>query len=595
MRAGATKPRQTSSLSRLRQLRAQSPRIKPGNVLVVYRVNDPDSVAIAQYYQSARGIPEANMLGVSFTWTYGAVLTETECNANLLPYLAEKVSSLKIGAVLTCGRWPLYVSTGAIPLATVLGASRMVAARAVNVRYQNASYPRYTTYLNEYDKVSDLIPLPLANTGCNQTRPIGMLVDFGGADTQVPHFRLETGPIETTDTRRSSQVDYCRRIIDDCIYAEQARYNDLGTVLLSGSGSYSTDQTQYGNGLAVALPAYHELVGLAPGKYYWRGLRNEPTSIFRGFNHYNTGAHIASNYLHTPLQPVGATAATAPAFSTTPGSLTVDGAQTWLCRTPVPADNFPAGQTDIDYIAPEAGLTFSPINDVFIRCIGLYSYYGNQRKPEPQSAFAYRKGAVVLFSQSYGFSPGPHIGKDWYFGNADALTTYGANGTATDCLVDYSGYLSFANIIGNLSNPMVLKCNNAVTTATRVFTGTNTLVLTENGATVATLNWTSKTLDQVFDYLVANLPAGWLVKTLSGGTESRAMNALKNGAALVMASHREPYTNGAIKGRHFFSSLWFGSNAAEASLVMLQDTQAQGAYTMIIGDPLYKPFGHREK
>jgi len=69
------------------------------------------------------------------------------------------------------------------------------------------------------------------------------------------------------------------------------------------------------------------------------------------------------------------------------------------------------------------------------------------------------------------------------------------------------------------------------------------------------------------------------------------MTALKNGACFAVGASAEPLVAGAIKAGTLAHSVWNGFNMAEAVHCEMQLFEIEDNY--IIGDPLYRPFGHR--
>jgi hypothetical protein len=588
-------PKITTTQSLLKTVRSFNlPRYMSGkNVLVLYIAGDAVGQEIAEYYRSRREIPFENIVSVPLAWRPNDVdltMTLDDANTNFVPIVQSALTGKPILATVTCGAWPHSVRSFSCTLENVFSRFRHWLTVNPADRFTGDNIFSGLLFMPQY---SSFPILRFTSSGLHNTTnkyfaipPHDHIAQHGTFAT-IPHFRLEVSPVAVGDDRipDASQVNYCKRIIDDAIAAENAQYSDLGTVLLSGSGSFCTGAVE-GDCISTAMPAWDELRGL-PGSLYYELLRSELSPITRNKTLANTPGRIyrtVTGHHQMVLVTAGTTAGSEPTWNTsTLGVKTTDGTAVFAYRGTIPADNHPPGCTALVPLGGE-GKTFSSISDVFMRSTGTYAYYGNNREAELKTDIVYRRGAIVIWSQSYGFIPSPVGGLDYDYGEPEFTTR-----TDIDCLGTMASLLCL-NANGFQTGVFMVQCDNAVTTATMSSTA-NQVVLKEDGSPVATID-VSGILRDRFATLKSGAPSGWTITTRQSFCESRAMVSLKNGAAVVLGSSAEPFAAGSLNGNTLFFNLWMGLSLGEAMYTLYSHTQG-GRKLMCVGDPLYRPFGHR--
>lgn len=559
-------------------------RIGPANVLVLYRNGDAIGQAVAQYYQLKRGIPAGNVVALAVSWLPTSNdMSTADANA-ILATLAPVLLATDIRAIVTCNWFPQTINGGIINFGNFLSCLLEYSTLAAANRYNsNVDWEATTNFASNYTSVSALSMAPLAGAYESQTQ-YGMMPPAGyaqayTADIWLPHFRLEVSPVAAGDTRiaNASVQNYLQKIIDDSIAAEQAQYADLGTVVCVGSGSYSGT---WGSGLTVALPAWWEASGKAR-VLYCDQLGNELCTIPRSTNIATLGLISRTVTGNNMVMCVGggATAAAEAAWNIGfTGAITVDGTVQWAYMGPMPANVYPAGATTLT--PNRIGQTYVPLSDVFIRVIGEDAYYSQTTQPEQQSDLAYRQGAIVMFSQSYGYISNPIAGLDYDFG-APLPNAMADTACATATPIHYT----------NGNNFVVNGFSFASTAATPTVGVSGSDILLKSAGTIVATIALSGTLREQYAAIQAALPAGWTMTVEDPWLNSRCDTAIKNGACAAFGACAEPYTNGAIKG-HFIQNLWDGMSLGECAYTLAQATYyATAAFNLfMVGDPLYRPF-----
>ena len=569
--------------------------IGPANILVLYRAGDTVGQAVAEYYQSVRSVPAANVVAVTMAWTPATndMLASDADNfmAAVLPILQQN----DIRSILTVNWFPQTVNEANVVFGSFLSSMPLFAALPDSSRYNlnSVSPSAWGTilFINDY---SATIPLafPFVTGTVNGAVQYGLkpppkYTSAYPASFWIPHFRLEVSPVAAGDNRipNASVENYLKKIIDDSMAAEAAQYQDAGNVIAVASGSYSGTMT-------VALPTALEAYGKAIN-VYTANLELEvmaiPRSGYAGPPYLfpltpgppGWSRTVTGNHLMCPVVS-GTTAATEPVWNVSgTGALTKDGTVTWSYIMDPPPDMFPPGANT--NTPNRIAHTYIPIEDVFFRVVGYDSYYASCTEPEQQSDMSYRQGAIVMFSQSYGYTPNPVQGLDYDFGaplpNVMADT---ACVTATP--------IQYTNANGFVVDGFYFA--STVATPTVGVSGNN-IVLKSAGTVVATIPL-SGTMRQQYATIQAALPTGWTMTVDDPFVESRCSNAIKNGACAAFGACAEPQTLGAVKG-YGLQDLWDGASLGEIGYVLgvttLYLTPAYRLY--MIGDPLYRPFGYK--
>jgi hypothetical protein len=282
----------------------------------------------------------------------------------------------------------------------------------------------------------------------------------------------------------------------------------------------------------------------------------------------------------------GTTGSTTPPLDTSHiGAVTIDGTASFsYVGQLAPADNLPPGA---DTLVPSTG-TFVPLNDVMFRSVGADAYYSHATGAEGPNDFSYRRGAITLFSQSYGAMPCPLCCLDYDYGSPELASRSSLDALKLDdkgnLVGEYLYYVGQYDVVGGFR----LKCTNPVSSAT-FDTAPGTISLYEDGVLVSTISSLAGSLRNQHDQFVASLPSGWVLSCHDPFYTSRAATAIKNGAAFSIGSFEEPYVSGAPKAGLMFEALVKGFNLLEsvwASGIAMLYNRSNALY----GDPMYKPY-----
>lgn len=316
--------------------------IRKENVLVISRTDQTNSVALASYYQSARNIPQRNML--SITPTFGMVRSITV--AQLRDFLSKVVVGLEtihtpITTILLCGDFPSTISNWPPGVGTPQTEMNFPLAM---------KHPAYwLTKIPTTDYVANDLVLATgfwddnAEFRCPSLKNNGIKLDpcFTPTITETDSYSLFTLPISPL----VNGFEIAKQRILDAIAAEKCGYQDWGTVL-AYSGTTLNPISR-----CIIEEARWLLGQQIPANLYWANLQDE----------YNENV-IAAN------DPSG-----------------------WATYQPGDA-SFPTG-------------TSKPKN-VFLRSPGVKGYYElTHTAIEQVGDFNYRLGAICIFSQSFGYDP----------------------------------------------------------------------------------------------------------------------------------------------------------------------------------------------
>jgi hypothetical protein len=592
----------TPSMAVVRRLN-QSRYLGPANVLVLYRTGDPVGQELAQYYCSRRNVPAINCLAVTMSWTPASLAIQDADMLSVVQQIAQHIeaNSLLIGAILTCHWWPYNVTPAPTPYADV---SSMICHPHAYVGQTSATIP-FTVfpYWNQY--YSNGFPLEIKyregyysddnnwdyKFHCdNFYAPTLGLAPLDKSSLPVMartyvHCRLEVEPVSANDNRlgagSTTELAYLKRIIDDSITAEAAKYPDLGTVVLQGSGSY--------NGYYdVSFPAWRELKGCLVNTLYHESLRNELPQVGRSVS-YNSGTllrgPLGNGYIYQVRKGPGVTAASAPTYPTVIGQSVVDGDLTLDCVDYVPTDTRPAGSNTL--IRTRTG-TFVPMSGVFFRSVGAAAYLGVNAEHDQAGDFVYRRGAIVGVGQSFSYVPQCFQGVDYDY-YTPVIAVANSTNASVQTLVDAGSSVLYVATVNNPStwiSAIYVGAPAADNGTMQVIA--DDIVRFTRGVDHIDVNLSGKTLRQKVAAINSAL-SGWTNWNAGPGySHSRCDHAIRNGAAVAIGSWKEPGVVGAYKSHQIILGLWNGLCLGE----IMQHLFIDNASRTVVGDPLYRPFGH---
>jgi len=547
-------------------------RMTPENVLVLWRSNDQSyGKVIADYYQTARSIPADNMLEVTSTWepSDSLITIPTIPKADMqamIDQVADYIdtNALDITTVLLCGYWAHKVSGVAYsfyldmafsmphvykdlgldisPTFVNIGAPSDYTDGERGLRLSAESYDDYPyDYASGYP-LGNLFPRLWVGAPAyarNRTNRRSYMDDQRRITYGV---MLMAAPlVENITDPNTNSLEIVYRMIDDAIAAETAEYSDMGNVYASGGSSSNK------SGRFIYIDAKD--IGYPLDNIYVAQMENNASESY---------------FLADPL----------------PNDI---------------VDNYPAGASSL-----KVGVAgFVNQSDVFLRSVGNDAYHGSSTAVSEQAInYDYRQGAICGFGQSYGAKPALHTGASWFH---TEMTT--PDQTATDAFDSAdAGMIANNTVLATLIPVLINRdTTGGIATAT-IEIVSNDLILREDGGVVATIA-ISGTCDEILTQILTALPANWTATVRNGGSESRCAAALRSGACIVFGALDEPYTGGDWNSYAFFKSLWYGFSIGELLMIMAipgsriasWDSAGGTPKAFIgIGDPLYRPFGHRE-
>ncbi len=595
-----------SDLSKLHAYNQAIGEIQPQNVLVLYRQGDTPGQDIATHYQTQRpGVVLYELPTSLLAWTSPGG-NNSQINAATMAAVNTAVLAaargMTVRAIVLCGHWPFAVTVNA---GKGYGASGYWNFDGILSNFQTgystaSAIGDITVTAPSMRPVNDFTTTYFANVLADQFAfAYATRKETGGA---VPVFRLEFIEPNAADTTIASpsMAAYAKRMVDDAVAAEQARYSDFGNVLFTGSSSY------YGRGFATAeFIRSQEVSGI--GTRWAENLATDtyPTSQFTrtpvGFSGdwwptmlFRNGSYLYSPEAYQHLAAVQANSA--PTYPTTVGARFADGAVNMVCMTALPADNLAAGTTTS---AQYASGTFvvGAYNDLMVHAVGTNGYIssGASWQPHDINAYGYRKGAIAVWAQSYGAAPNPQLGVDYDFDTIDAVGFGLQTQADTNCLSPASAGLRVQTTQGVTTSLFTFSRAAGPTSATIAYDApSRTLTAKEAGAVVGTplvLNAGStyrSAAGQIHAW-IAGL-TGWSFSTGQNGI-SRCMQSIRGGACAAFGATNAAYDID-VDGMPFPTGLtkllWEGWALGEIA-PMVCDVAAATIY----GDPLYRPFGHR--
>lgn len=360
--------------------------LQPYNVLVVYQLEDADSLELANYYKAARNIPDRNVLGISFSG-YNQVNNGTDLNTPwavagafgqaLQNHIENNTSH--IAAIVLFGRYP----------------------DGVNDILDNASYQtgplRFHSYIQDLGYFNDLITGPGTYT-CRDTRldrnvkgkryskwtnyhysDDSVRPDIGSQDTNTPNYYIRQAVPEDglsfapfflpyDEWNPANKVQHVKDIIDSSIRAEQEVKDEFGICLL--------DKASLSNMVS---------------KMFWADIKtyNDPNYIGGSYDE----SEVYYNDLDHPDETRYAS-----------------DNQHYIDATP--------SDYDPNNWAKEQRMghpNFISVNNVALRSAGSKNYYLDNiaNQPENSSHYTYKDGAIVVVSQSYGSKALPQRCVSW--------------------------------------------------------------------------------------------------------------------------------------------------------------------------------------
>jgi len=592
----------TSAMGKVREIN-QSRYLTPASVLVLYRAGDSVGQELAQYYCSKRSVPAVNCLAVTMTWTPANSSIQASDMLSVSQQIAQHIEthSLSIGAILTCHWWPYLVAGNPTPYAEVsnmiccphayLGqASATIPFAALPFwnQYYSSGFPAEAKYQEGYYASANNTDY---STHCaDGYAPVIGLAPLDKSAFPVMarmyvHCRLEVEPVSANDDRlgagTTTELAYLKRIIDNSLVAEAARYSDFGIAVLQGSGSYSGYYD-------VSFPAWRELSGGIVNALYHESLRAELVQVGR------STAYESGTLLRGPLndgyfyrvRQAGSSASSAPTYPTTIGQSIVDGALTLYCVGYVPTDTRPTGSNTL--VRTRTG-TFVPMSNVFFRSVGEAGYLGANAEHDLSSDFTYRTGAIVGFGQSYSYTPPCFKGVDYDYHKpviAVADVTNASVQTLTDAA---SAVLNVAQInnVASWIGAIYVGAPTADNGTMQVLS--NDVVRFTNGASNVDVDLSDKTLRQKVAAINAAINGWTNWRAGPAYSHSRCDHAIRNGAVAAIGSWTEPFVTGGYKSHQIVLGLWNGLCLGEIAQHLFISNTAR----TIVGDPLYRPFGHR--
>lgn len=553
------------------------------NVAVVYWTGDALGKTIAEYYASVRNVPADRVFAWDFTWTPGSTILYTALESSFAAFSAAiNALSDEIFAVLLVGNMPTRVQrtigdSQVFSLSYILQRPYAVGPVGEGSGYTNgdgvATANRPRTVLGTYARIFEIgkrywsqrVFLPSkVNLQSTQSLVGGWPLDrkaqmqtLGFSDTDIlwrAAFVCQiNAPIIEAGDPAGSREAVMRRIIDDSIAAEAARYTSWGNVILQGSSSSGP----------VAKPTKAEA--------------------------YSVGYPLDANG-----RPIGFQWKDLAAETVTSS------------RATTPPDNY--GASDANYLLGGA-TTFRPgdagfvsQSDVMLLVLGTEAYHsaggpGSANPPRTYlpSDFNFRRGAIATFSQSYGSSPPCENTKSWHYGPATWIAQTGRPAV----LSTGQGYISCLNGYGATTSPVRIESSNATPTID-VNAGTQVVTLRESGVSVATASIGGMTPAQACAAIRAVMPAGWIAGVRDGSCESRAVQAIRCGAVAACGVWNEPGATYDPSGQALFGALWCGQSMAEWWFTRAvnfgnEDVAITSGWLgnpVWYCDPLYRPFGH---
>lgn len=258
----------------------------------------------------------------------------------------------------------------------------------------------------------------------------------------------------------------------------------------------------------------------------------------------------------------------------------------------------------------DTGFSTSKPTDVFLRCPGSKGYYAPPYWTVEQAGdFNYRRGALALFSQSYGATPGSSDFVDTLaVGTIQALTptiVYGdydhlASIKATSLRSVSTTFLQLSyGVHGGVDLGATIEVSGAPLSVIGKVSGITKFTVTTSGKSIATIK-----ADVRSAIATANGLGGlWTIVSFQAqGQMSRALAAFRAGAAVTVGVCIEPLADGDIDLHGLYSTLWYGGNIAEWVLRAYgQVSTMPGAGSTVdtigwyvYGNPLMAPFRQSE-
>jgi len=256
-------------------------------------------------------------------------------------------------------------------------------------------------------------------------------------------------------------------------------------------------------------------------------------------------------------------------------------------------NNYQAGD---NYIQPKIGSTFTPVSDVFFHFLGVDTYFNSDRLPWASTEISYIPGAIATFGRSCGMAK--TFGTELDFHTTQQITTT-RNPTIT--LLPSAGdtaSIYYGNVESTDTEGYRLSCS--LDNASVIVSQTDRVVVNDTTNGTTNIDVPSGTPAEHYQYILSNMPAEWSITITCTGPESRCAYALRHGAAVAIGSLLEPLAPNSPSAHNIVDSFLHGNNLCETLRLYTSYLEIKNHGTSsldcygVVGDPLYRPFGHIE-
>lgn len=266
-------------------------------------------------------------------------------------------------------------------------------------------------------------------------------------------------------------------------------------------------------------------------------------------------------------------------------------------------DNLPPGAKGTLIPTSNPLHKFVQVTDIFLHTLGNDAYHSqnrtsaaiNHQAPIRRSDIGYRQGAICLAGRSMGATPGAYRSIDFW---REVVTIFRKHNTSRQNAKDRQRSVRVPSVYGTGSVPgFCIYYSGAATSAEFEVTADNTIKFYQDGnyvTPVATFSLNDDTCEGFMSQMKnIGLPADWHVSLQMTGCESRAMRALREGAAVAIGVGQEPWTKNATSSDNLVNTFISGGCLADFYINNILDSGKSGGSTwvtpLMYGDPLYKP------
>lgn len=613
--------------SYIRAVKKASEVFGPRNVCVLVNPDDPDSVAIADYYMQKRGIPAENRFHFSFdaekrldTWT--SLDSNLDYFYRFINELCEFLKGKDISALVMCGQWPFEIKHG------IAFDSRLqfpfLLQKDIDGIYVMPPFgiERHLDFRRLVETVS--------NQGYLLDKVILADIDIHVADSfhnvsSDVRYGLDKDRVQRTVGYE--KYFYSGNLSQNTIYGRYlAEVKDSSTVTANGppgkftpagNATYQVFYTKAGTRL---VRAYHSKMatasiqrrnffGYLPEKYNARNTIHPERSITCRYsvwrlacfapesndpvNGGKTEADVVKERIDSMLN------AEAQGWTDIPGDVasgiysgdigrrgTIMAAKKFNAKNVywrggsemnwaaypnwhpswITTANNPPGN---DNIVPREGQPWTPYNPFWIT-LGTEAYFNSDKRPIDYGEFNFTDGAIICCSQSCGNAKTTS-------GNApvDPFYTQGAyivgdpNGAEIPVYGDAPAATIYNPRLNENRTNYVLPYyidDGSNKNATVKIVDNNKLELREDGVLVATLTTTQTTLYGAVRDFYSQLPAGWGFRLKCPGIMSRAQEFFLRGACLTYGASSEPSAHNHATGMSELWNLCHGASAHDMQM-----------------------------